>query len=264
MMNDIKGFLDEWVEKINVPAFIETDPEQFPLRYADRKDREVVTFVVSTITWGKRSMILNSAEKMLRTMGESPYDYIRSGGYKKLGTANIHRTFFEQDLAYFCRGLDYYYSREESLEKLFVSSSNPWEGITLFRETMAKGNDGEFSKHISNPQTDSACKRLHLALRWLVRDDGKADYGIWKEIHPSALYIPLDVHVGRTSRALGLISRKQNDRKSVEMLTEKLRSFCPEDPVKYDFALFGIGESGAASILGNVADNLSRLAYTIL
>jgi len=241
-MIDIKCLLDEWTSAINTSSFIERDPVQFPRRYSNLLDIEVVAFLTATITWGNRKMILNSATKMLGVMGENPYDFILSGGYKSLGTKNIHRTFFEPDLIYMCRGLNYYYTLENSLENVFANASTMWEGIEKFRSLMAEGNHGSFSKHISNPSTNSACKRLHLALRWLVRNDGIVDLGTWKNISPSRLFIPLDVHVGRIARELGLLERKQNDRQSVETLTETLRSFCPEDPVKYDFALFGIGE----------------------
>jgi uncharacterized protein (TIGR02757 family) len=172
-----------------------------------------------------------------------------SGGYKKLKNKNIHRTFFEDDLKYFCKGLEYCYTKYGNLEKLFActqvdNSKTTWEGIALFRKEMAIANNGHYSKHISNPgeadRGGSACKRLNLALRWLVRA-GPVDLALWKIIKPSALYIPLDVHVARTARKLGLLQRKSNDKKAVTELTEKLREFCPEDPVKYDFALFGIG-----------------------
>lgn len=241
-MIDIKCLLDEWTSVINTSSFIERDPVQFPRRYSRALDIEVVAFLTATISWGNRKMILNSASKMLGIMGESPYDYIVSGGYNSIGSKNVHRTFFEPDLAYMCRGLDSFYRQGSSLESLFANSVTLWEGINSFRRVMACGNYGSYSKHISNPATNSACKRLHLALRWLVRDDGIVDLGIWKNISPSRLYIPLDVHVGRIAREMGLLERKQNDRQSVETLTETLRSFCPEDPVKYDFALFGIGE----------------------
>jgi len=157
----------------------------------------------------------------------------------------IHRTFFEDDLWYFCRGFRLCYTQYGSLETLFASAGGIWEGIALFRETMALGNAGPanvpfYSKHIANPASNSACKRLHLALRWLVRREGPVDLGLWKKISPSSLYIPLDLHVGRTARRLGLLDegRKTNDKKAVISLTEKLRAFCPEDPVKYDLALF--------------------------
>ncbi|HEY5499306.1 MAG TPA: TIGR02757 family protein [Bacteroidales bacterium] len=244
-MTDIKAFLDEWVEKINTPAYIEKDPVQFPLRYSKPEDIEVASFLTATITWGNRRMILNSAEKMFAKMGESPFDYILSKGYENLLTDNIHRTFFEHDLRYLCKGLNAYYtSTGKSLENVFAESETLWDGISEFRRLMAVGNNGHLSKHVSNPQAKSACKRLHLALRWLVRNDGIVDTGIWEKISPSKLSIPLDVHVGRISRELGLLTRNQNDRAAVESLTAILSGFCPKDPVKYDFALFGIGESG--------------------
>lgn len=242
-MTDLKGFLDEWVCKINVPAYIDTDPVQFPLNYSHFSDREVAAFLTATITWGNRTMILKSTTRMLAKMGSSPYDYVMSQGYEQLVSGNIHRTFFENDLAYLCKGLRACYLEFGSLEAVFARRNNLWEGIDAFRATLARANGGAFSKHVSNPNSNSACKRLHLALRWLVRNDGIVDLGIWKTISPTELYIPLDVHVGRVSRTLGLLERSQNDRKSVEILTDLLRGFCPEDPVKYDYALFGIGES---------------------
>lgn len=244
-MTDVKAYLDEWVERINQPSYVEKDPVQFPLRYKKPQDIEVAAFLTATITWGNRRMILRSAEKMFAKMGDSPYDYILSGGYETLGSGNIHRTFFEPDLLYLCQGLhDYYAATDKSLETLFTGGETLWEGLVEFRRVMAVANNGVFSKHVSNPMANSACKRLHLALRWLVRQDGVVDAGIWKKIKPSQLYIPLDVHVGRVSRELGILERRQNDRKAVESLTTVLKGFCPEDPVKYDFALFGIGESG--------------------
>lgn len=243
MITDLKGFLDEWVRKINVPAYIETDPVQFPLNYSHLPDREVAAFLTATITWGNRKMILKSATKMFGLMGSSPYDFIMSQGYAKLGSGNIHRTFFEKDLIYMCNGLRASYLEFGSLEDVFAGKPTLWEGINTFREALATANDDVYSKHVSNPNSNSACKRLHLALRWLVRNDGIVDHGIWKNIPSSELFIPLDVHVGRVSRSLGLLDRNQNDKKAVESLTEVLRGFNPIDPIVYDFALFGIGES---------------------
>ena len=244
MITDLKGFLDEWVDKMNVPAYLETDPVQFPHKYSHVPDREVAAFLTATITWGNRKMILKSASSMLEKMGSSPYDFVMSEGYAQLGSGNIHRTFFEKDLVYLCKGLRACYLEFGSMEAVFAGKPSLWDGIETFRNTLATANEGVFSKHISNPNTNSACKRLHLALRWLVRNDGIVDLGIWSTISSSELYIPLDVHVGRVSRALGLLDRNQNDKKAVESLTSLLRGFCPEDPVKYDFALFGIGEIG--------------------
>jgi uncharacterized protein (TIGR02757 family) len=237
-------------EKVCTPDFIPLDPVQFPRRYKKREDIEIAAFLAATIAWGRRDLILRSAEKMFALMGHSPYNFVKSGEYKKLKNKNIHRTFFENDLKYFCRGFEYCYGKYNNLENLFFTGSNKasafdiWQGISLFREEMAKANKGVFSKHISNPgeadRGGSACKRLNLALRWLVRE-GPVDLHLWKKIKPAALYIPLDVHVARTARKLKLLNRKSNDKKAVIEITEKLRKLCPEDPAKYDFALFGVG-----------------------
>ena len=195
---------------------------------------------------------------MFALMGPSPYAYIMEGNYqnlKKRGSSAgscIHRTFFEDDLRYFCRGFRACYTQYNSLQALFASAADVWEGISLFRETMARANAANaanraaakqpvYTKHIADPASGSACKRLNLALRWLVRREGPVDMGLWKTISPASLFIPLDLHVGRAARHLGLLEegRKTNDKKAVIVLTEKLREFCPEDPVKYDLALFG-------------------------
>jgi uncharacterized protein (TIGR02757 family) len=214
-----------------------------------RQDIEIAAFLTAVIAWGRRENILRSAEKMFALMGPSPADFVMSGDYRKLQDRCIHRTFFEADLAYFCQGFRRCYQEYDSLESLFSSAlESPggtiWDGIALFRETMTAGNNGRGAKHIANPAAHSACKRINLALRWLVRRDGPVDLGLWKSVSPAALVIPLDLHVGRTARRLGLLERKTSDRKAVEELTAKLRDFCPEDPVKYDLALFGMGVEG--------------------
>jgi uncharacterized protein (TIGR02757 family) len=246
-MENLKDYLDELVAKNNTEAFIKDDPVQFPHRYSDVRDIEIVSFLVATIAWGNRKMILNSANNMLAIMGKSPYDYVMSGGWEKLDDSKcVHRTFFGRDLKYYCKGLSKAYQMPvNSLENVFYNEEHDvWRGIQNFRDLIAEAN-GCTSKHISNPsccepKKGSACKRLHMALRWLVRNDGMVDIGIWKRLNPRDLMIPLDVHVARVSRDLGLIERKSNDRQTVEMLTAKLREFDPADPVKYDFALFGV------------------------
>lgn len=246
-MENLKDYLDELVAKNNTDAFIKDDPVQFPHRYSDVRDIEIVSFLVATIAWGNRKMILNSANNMLAIMGKSPYDYVMSGGWEKLDDSKcVHRTFFGRDLKYYCKGLNKAYQMPvNSLENVFYNEEHDvWRGIQNFRDLIAEAN-GCTSKHISNPsccepKKGSACKRLHMALRWLVRNDGMVDLGIWKRLNPRDLMIPLDVHVARVSRDLGLIERKSNDRQTVEMLTAKLREFDPADPVKYDFALFGV------------------------
>lgn len=247
----VKSELDRLYDQINRPEFILQDPVQFPHRYKNRYDREIAAFLAAAIAWGRRDLILRSAEKMFALMGPSPYDFVMgqknaNAGISRLRGINIHRTFFEDDFLYFCRGLKACYTQYGALEDLFAAAGSVWEGIRLFRETIAGANRGPdkqpvYSRHIANPSSNSACKRLHLALRWLVRRDGPVDLGLWKKISPASLYIPLDLHVGKTARHLGLLDagRKANDKKAVISLTEKLRAFCPVDPIKYDLALFG-------------------------
>jgi uncharacterized protein (TIGR02757 family) len=233
----------------SVRDFIEHDPVQFPLRYAKQRpknqaDVEIAAFLAATIAWGRRDLIIRSAQRMFAMMEPGPYAYILNrAARQKRGKPprgpSLHRTFFEDDLAYFCGGFRYCYAKYGTLEKLFASEPDIWRGIKLFREEMAVGNKGRYTTHIANPDANSACKRINLALRWLVRK-GPVDTGLWKSIKPSSLYIPLDVHVARNARNIGLLERKSNDKKAVMELTGKLRQFCPEDPVKYDFVLFSI------------------------
>jgi uncharacterized protein (TIGR02757 family) len=232
-----------------VNDFIIRDPVQFPRRYAKRgaKQRaniEIAAFLAATIAWGRRDLILRSAEKMFSLMEPNPAAFVMAGNYRKLKNRCIHRTFFENDLKYFCKGFRSCYVKYGNLEKLFNAAPNIWQGIALFREEMAAANGGRYTKHIANPgrpdaAMGSACKRINLALSWLVRK-GPVDLGLWKSISPSSLYIPLDVHVARSARRLGLLQRKANDKKAVIELSQNLRELCPDDPIKYDFVLFGM------------------------
>ncbi|MCL2558375.1 MAG: TIGR02757 family protein [Treponema sp.] len=246
-----KKNLDAWygafsASQAEIDDFIAKDPVQFPLRYKKRADVEIAAFIAATIAWGRRDIIIRSAQRIFALMQDGPSAYVMAGDYRALsdkgaaGDKSLHRTFFESDLKYFCKGFKACYEKYGSLEKLFAracSDGDIWQGISLFRAEMATGNDGACSRHIANPEAGSACKRINLALRWLARP-GPVDLGLWKKMPLSALHIPLDVHVARNARALGLLERKSNDKKAVIELTEKLRIFCPEDPVKYDFALF--------------------------
>jgi uncharacterized protein (TIGR02757 family) len=242
----LKSELERWYHRVNTPDFIPGDPVQFPHRYKKREDIEIIAILAATIAWGRRDLILRSCEKICALLGPRPGAFIMRPGntdFPGLEEGCIHRTFFASDLRYFCRGFQACFAKYGNLEAIFSSGADIWDGIRLFREEMAAANGGVYSKHIANPDSSSACKRLNLALRWLVRREGPVDLGLWKRIDPGSLYIPLDVHVGRTARRLGLLDaqRLSNDRKAVIQLTETLRRFCPDDPLRYDFALFGMG-----------------------
>ena len=261
-MERLKCLLDEKVAQYNTPAFIANDPISFPHSFTRREDVEIVALLASVIAWGNRKMILRSGNKMFHEiMHSEPYDFVMSGEWESLdGKVNIHRTFFVQDLKYICRGLKEIYTQHGSMEPLFVGCST-WEGIEKLRNELARANGGETTRHISNPvsikgKPGSACKRMHMMLRWLCRKDGVVDLGIWQAVSPSQLMIPIDVHVARTARTLGLVSRKQNDRRTVEELTAKLRLLSPDDPVRYDFALFGVGEAGENFIEDFIKNNI--------
>ncbi|MDR0843160.1 MAG: TIGR02757 family protein [Acidobacteriota bacterium] len=252
MDNSIKEYLDEQAYLINVPAFIANDPVQFPRRYTRMQDIEIAAFTTAAIAWGNRKIILKSADRMLSKMGGSPYDFVMNGAYKTLGSANVHRTFFEHDLAWMLRGFQHIYKKHESLEAFLKTMpiKNGWDVVSALCSEMQKPNDGKLNCRCFPSRFEhSALKRVNLALRWLVRSDGIVDIGVWKFMRPDQLYIPLDLHVGNTARQLGLLNRKSNDRKAVEELTTLLREFCPEDPVKYDFALFGIGVNQRPTML---------------
>ena len=249
MDQNIINLLEEESERINSPAFIADDPVQFPRRFSEIRDIEISALLSAMIAWGNRKMICRDAERLLDIMNHEPYLYLKSGAYEKLDDRrNIHRTFFARDLKYVLRGMSRIYKKFNSLDDLGESialkdhEAPAWRLVEEIQKYMSEANGGEVCSQCFpvNLKT-TALKRINMALRWLVRDDGIVDMGIWKSIPKSKLFIPLDVHVGNVSRNLGLLNRKSNDRKSVEELTAVLRSFDPEDPVKYDFALFGIG-----------------------
>lgn len=248
-MNDIKELLDFEAKRINNPDFIAEDPVQFPRRFSKQQDIEIAAFLSAIIAWGRRQMICRDAERMFALMNHQPFDYVMDKGYEDLNPSqNIHRTFFTNHLQYFLRGLRRIYRENDSLDAFALkhhvgeAEMPAWELVAAMQKIMLEENNSTTCPQClpTNLQT-TALKRINMALRWLVRDDGIVDLGIWKSIPKSKLYIPLDVHVGNTSRGLGLLTRKANDRKSVMLLTETLRKFNPEDPVIYDYALFGIG-----------------------
>ena len=247
--SNIAGLLEEEAKRINSPAFIDSDPVQFPRRFSNIRDIEIVAFLSAMIAWGNRKMICRDAERLLDLMNNEPYEYLKSGVFENLeDSRNIHRTFFVRDLKYFLRGMKEIYDRFPSIDALGHSinvgeeAAPAWRLVEEIQKYMYQANEGKscsqcFPTNLSN----TALKRINMALRWLVRDDGIVDMGVWESIPKSKLYIPLDVHVGNVSRQLGLLERKSNDRKAVEQLTAVLRQLDPSDPVKYDFALFGVG-----------------------
>ena len=243
---ELKEFLDFKAEEYNSPQFIESDPIQLPHRFSKKEDIEITSFLVSTIAWGNRKSIIKSGEKLLEIMQNNPFDFIQN--YKDKVAKDlkfVHRTFNTIDLDFFFRSLQNIYQKG-GMEKAFSPHPTLFGSqgrIVQFRNTFLETEHLDRSqKHISNPEKNSAAKRINMFLRWMVRNDQKGvDFGIWNSIQTSELSIPLDVHTSNISRKLNLISRKQNDGKALEELMINLREFDPVDPSKYDFALFGLG-----------------------
>lgn len=254
-MNDIKELLDFEAARINTPDFIDKDPVQFPRRFSRLQDVEITAFLSAIIAWGNRKMICRDAERILSLMDNEPYKYVMDEGYEDLNPdMNLHRTFFGCHFRYFLRGMRRIYNDYGSLDsfsdsmKAGESEAPAWRLVEGMQKIMSDVNGGATcSQCLPVNLNQTALKRVNMALRWLVRDDGIVDMGMWKSIPKSKLFIPLDVHVGNVSRELGILSRKGNDRKSVEQLTTVLRGFRPDDPAIYDFALFGIGVSRGQS-----------------
>ena len=244
-----RQLLEDEARRINCPAFIAADPVQFPRRFSEIRDIEIAALLSAMIAWGNRKMICRDADRLLDLMNNEPYLYLKSGEFENLDDdRNIHRTFFARHLKYFLRGMKEIYSRFSSLDQLAQSiragehEAPAWRLVEEIQKYMGEANQGATcSQCFPTNLKNTALKRINMALRWLVRDDGIVDMGVWSSIPKSKLFIPLDIHVGNISRSLGLLDRKANDRKSVEQLTAVLRQLDPEDPVKYDFALFGIG-----------------------
>jgi uncharacterized protein (TIGR02757 family) len=257
--SELKSFLDEKVELYNNPTFIESDPIQIPHLFSLKEDIEIAGFLSATIAWGNRKMIIKNAHKMMDLMGNSPFDFVMSHTENDLERLDsfVHRTFNGQDFACFIQCLQHIYKNHDGLEAVFSKKFNDngnFNGETInlqnnihyfkkiFFEKMQIPHHTRTLKHISDPMNGSAAKRLNMMLRWFCRQDNKGvDLGIWKSISPSLLSCPLDVHSGNVARKLGLLTRKQNDGKALAELDLKLRELDSKDPVKYDFALFGLG-----------------------
>lgn len=247
--NEIKDFLEEKYLKYNTEEFIGTDPIQIPKQFSDKENIEISGFMAATIAWGQRKTIINNSNKLIKLMDGNPLDFLLNANEKDFRLFNDfkHRTFNGEDCIFFLRSLQNIYKNHDGLEKVVTESYKKHRNI---KDTLIDLRKVFFSiehpvrsnRHFSNVEKKSAAKRLNMFFRWMVRNDNRGvDFGLWQDINPSDLYIPLDVHSGNVSRKLGLLKRKQNDWKAVEELTQKLREFDITDPVKYDFALFGLG-----------------------
>ncbi len=246
--SELKDFLDEKVHLYNNPKFIESDPIQIPHQFSLKEDIEISGFMTATIAWGNRKMIINNAQKLVNLMGNSPYDFIMNHEVHHLETFEtfVHRTFNGQDCITFIKALQHIYKNHGGLEMAFSKKQQPnstQENIAAFKKVFFEINhQPRTTKHISDPMQGSAAKRLNMYLRWMCRNDkAGVDFGVWKNIPMSALSCPLDVHSGNVARKLGLLTRKQNDAKALAELDKNLRELDATDPVKYDFALFGLG-----------------------
>jgi uncharacterized protein (TIGR02757 family) len=248
--SELKEFLDEKVASYNTPNFIESDPIQIPHLFSLKEDIEIAGFLTATIAWGNRKMIIKNAHRMMNLMGSSPYDFVMNHKEHHLEPLDsfVHRTFNGSDFRTFVLGLKHIYQHHFGLENAFLNQNegellNLQTNIHFFKKAFFEFTNLERSKkHISDPLQGSAAKRLNMFLRWMVRKDKSGvDLGIWEKIPMSALSCPLDIHSGNVARKLGLLNRKQNDFKAVSELDNELRIMDKNDPVKYDFALFGLG-----------------------
>jgi len=247
-LDELRDFLDEKVHRYNTPEFIMLDPVLIPHMYNKKEDIEISGFLAATISWGNRVSILKSAKRMMELMGNSPYDFImnhKDVHLKKI-EGFVHRTFNSTDLLVFIDALKNLYKNRNGLEGIFndykASDSIQPAIHYLKKEFFTVPHPIRTEKHIPDPFNGSAAKKINMYLRWMVRrDNAGVDFGIWKHISPSILSCPLDVHSGNVARKLGLLNRLQNDAKAVQELDIVLRILDDKDPVKYDFALFGLG-----------------------
>ncbi|PLW91792.1 MAG: TIGR02757 family protein [Marinilabiliales bacterium] len=248
--DELKIWLEEKTDLYNQKSFIETDPISVPHMFSKPEDIEIAGLLTATIAWGNRKSIITSAKRLMERMDMAPFGFIMnhsSADLKKLD-GFVHRTFNSFDAATMMQMLQNIIHKHGSLKNVFCETiqngGNAMDSIEFFRtEMLHTEHENRFEKHISSPAKGSAAKRLNMYLRWMVRKDNNGvDFGLWNDCFPmSKLMIPLDIHSGRVARNLGLLDRNQNDAKAVRKVTEKLREFDPDDPIKYDFAIFGSG-----------------------
>ncbi|HLY72066.1 MAG TPA: TIGR02757 family protein [Puia sp.] len=251
MNNNLKEFLDKKVDEYNRPVFIQDDPVFIPHQFSKKQDIEIAGFFAAMFSWGNRTTIIKKSKELMALMDNAPYDFCMNHNVSSL--QNLlhfkHRTFNTTDLLYFIEFLKFHYSKNNSLEIAFTQWMDGQD------ETIQSGLSGFYNyffslddvpcrtrKHVASPEKNSSCKRLNMFLRWMVRtDDRGVDFGIWNNISPSQLICPVDLHVARVAKRFGLITRKQTDWQTAWELTGHLRKLDQRDPVKYDFALFGLG-----------------------
>ncbi|MBA5629557.1 TIGR02757 family protein [Moheibacter lacus] len=246
--SELKSFLDEKVQLYNQLHFIDSDPIQIPHRFSMKEDIEISGFLAATFAWGNRKMIINKLDDLMNRMGNSPYDFVMNysdNEFEKIEDFK-HRTINSIDLDFYFKSLRNIYENHGGLENSFQfdkSDQDSFHAIEKFRSIFLQiPHQIRSEKHLSSPSKNSAAKRLNMFLRWMVRDDNQGvDFGIWKSISTAQLVCPLDVHSGNVARKLGILTRKQNDWKAASELQMRLKEFAPKDPVKYDFALFGLG-----------------------
>lgn len=245
---DLKEFLDSKVEQYNNPKFIESDPIQIPHQFSKKEDIEIAGFLTATIAWGNRKSIIKNANRMMQMLDHAPHDFIMNHQESDLLALEnfVHRTFNCLDFITFVKALQHIYTSHKGLETVFTANAEKdslQKAIHNFKQTFFEIEHlKRTQKHISDPLKGSAAKRINMFLRWMVRNDNTGvDFGIWKNLSPSQLSCPLDVHSGNVARKLGILNRKQNDAKALLELDTNLRKLDHTDPVKYDFALFGLG-----------------------
>lgn len=246
--SELKDFLNSKVVQYNNPVFLESDPIRIPHQFEKKEDIEISAFLTATIAWGNRKSIIKNAERLMELMEGSPYDFVMNHTDADLDklAGFVHRTFNDVDVRYFVRSLQHIYTAHDGLESIFTT----YQGKTSLQPTISRFKEVFFelphetrtTKHVSDPLKGSAAKRINMFLRWMVRDaKSNVDFGLWKDIPTAKLSCPLDVHSGNVARKLKLLKRKQNDSKALAELDAALRKLDPVDPVKYDFALFGLG-----------------------
>ena len=251
MDEKIIGFLNRKVREYNQPSFIKDDPISIPHSFSKKQDIEISGLIAAIFAWGNRTIIINKTKELMGLMDHDPYNFIQHHKERDLKQllAFKHRTFNATDLLYFIEFLRFHYSHHKRLETAFSrwmlkGDTKTENALTGFHHYFFSLPDvpARTKKHIATPEKNSTCKRINMFLRWMVRKDKNGvDFGIWNNISPSQLVAPIDLHVGRVAKKLGMISRNAVDWKTAVELTEHLKQLDPKDPVKYDFALFGLG-----------------------